>query len=138
MALSAIRAALVARAQTVPGLKVLDHAPSSVQVGKLAYIQVESWTRAIAGDVATWQYRILIRACVPWQNNQGAEEQIVELIEQLTEAVDADPHLGGAVSAMASTREGSASWHEIAQAEYRTADIIVSAKDETPYAGGVQ
>lgn len=93
-----ILAGLTTRFQTVSGLTVLDHEPTSVHSDPLLYSLFERYTIDSAGQIDKHVYRVLHRVCVAWQDNQGAEQALQPFLEAIPAAVNADPRLGGTLT----------------------------------------
>ncbi len=73
------------------------------------------------------RYRIINRLLVCWQDNEGAELEIMPYIDAIPAALAADPHLGGRISSgYAEMVEIDAGWITVAEVEYRMVDFIAS------------
>ena len=131
---------LVATLGRVEGIKqVLDYEPTAIQTTPLVYLLLDSFEREVKAGLVQERYRILVRTCIQWQNNRGAEEQLVGFVTTIPAAVDADPTLGGAItSGLARMLSGSTGFLTVGGAMYRVLDLYadVFAKGSHSYARG--
>lgn len=99
MSYATVLAGLHARFATVSGIAaMLTYEPATVQVSPLLYSVLDSVEITRAGQVRAYRYRILHRLLVPWQNNPQAELLLIPYVNSIPAAVDADPHLGTALT----------------------------------------
>jgi hypothetical protein len=119
-----VLAGMTERLQTLTGLKaVLDYVPKTIQTTPLAYSLLESVDIRQSGQVTTREYRILHRIVFVWQDNEGAELELIPYVDLAPAAVRADPHLGGRiVSGYAEIVRVEGGWVTIGNIEYRVLD----------------
>jgi hypothetical protein len=125
MSYQAILTGLQTQLKTVVGIRaVLDYVPTSVQTAPLIYSVLDSAEIVRSGQVRAVRYRILHRLCVRWQDNERAEWEIIPLVDAIPAAIEADPHLGGVLTAgYAEINEIEAAWVTIGGIEYRVLDF---------------
>jgi len=111
--------------ETVATLEaVLAYVPTSVGSTPMVYLLLDSATTARSGQVLAIRYRVLARLVVLWQDNEQAELEVMPLVSSIIDAVEADPHLGGALKAgYAQIDEIDAGWDEIGGVTYRVVDF---------------
>ena len=103
---------------------ILDYVPTAIHETPMIYSLLDNLQITRSGQVKARHYRILHRLVVRWQENELAEEQIIPYVDSIPEAVDADPHLGGAlISGYAEIDECDAVWVTVAGIEYRALDF---------------
>lgn len=126
MSYETVLAGLHERFATVEGIvNILDYVPSSIQATPTLYSVFDHLDVSKSGQVITYRWRIQHRLLVRWQDNEQAEAEIVAYIDDLIEAVDADPHLGGALTAgYAQITEVDGGWVTVGGGEYRVLDFI--------------
>ena len=124
MSYATVLAGMTERLETLTGLKaVLEYVPTSVLTTPLAYSLLESVDIRQSGQVQTNEYRILHRIVFAWQDNEGAEIQLIPYVDSVPAAVKADPHLGGRiVSGYAEIDDIQGGWVTIGGTEYRVLD----------------
>ncbi len=125
MSYATVLAGLTERLQTLPGLKaVLEYVPTSIQTTPIAYSLTGSGSFRQSGQVLTSEYRIVHRIVFAWQDNEGAELEVIPYVDSVPAAVRADPHLGGRiVSGYAEIDEYTGGWVTIGGIEYRVLDF---------------
>ncbi len=84
--------------RTEGGLRaVLKGAPTSPQALPLAFMEADSGTRMIAGQLTVNTYRVRVSVLVPFQDNVLAEDALEPWINSLPAAIDANATFTGAV-----------------------------------------
>lgn len=113
------------RFETVSGLEaVLAYVPTSIGSTPMMYLLLDSATTERSGQVLAIRYRVLARLAVLWQDNEQAELEVMPLVDAIIGAVEADPHLGSALtSGYARINEVEAGWDEIGGVTYRVVDF---------------
>jgi len=125
MSYSTVLAGLHERFATVTSIQaILDYVPTSIQDTPTLYSLLDNVTISRSGQVKATKYRILHRLVVRWQDNEGAELEIIPYVDSIPAAVDADNHLGGRLtSGYAVIDEIEAVWVEISNVTYRALDF---------------
>ena len=122
--------ALEAKFQAIPGLKaVILGEPTAVQTAPALYTALANvdWVLRNSGPGRGVQngvrYTFTHRLIVKWQDNDAAERELLGLVDAIPAAVNADPHLSGALSAGgAEILTGAAGFVTIAKTLYRIVD----------------
>jgi hypothetical protein len=132
-----ILAGLVARLKTVDGLaEVLDYQPRAITTWPLAYCLLNRGSVAAAGQISTRRMITLVRVVIPQQDESYSEPVLAQLLDDIINAIEADPRLGGAItSGMAIIPEVVGVWVEIGGTLYRGYDINVEAVYKPSYGG---
>lgn len=114
------------RFETVTDLEtVLAYVPTSIGSTPMMYLLLDSATTERSGQVLAVRYRVLARLVVLWQDNEQAELEVMPLVDAIIGAVEADPHLGGALnSGYARINEVDAGWDELGGVTYRVVDFF--------------
>jgi len=125
MSYADVLAGLHERFATVSGIKaILDYVPTSIHTAPLLYSAFDRAESVRSAQVKGWQYRTLHRLCFRWQDNERAEEELIPYVNSIPDAVAADPHLGGVLTAgYAEINEIEAAWVTIGGIEYRVLDF---------------
>lgn len=126
MSYATILAGLHVRFATVAGItNILKFVPTSIGDLPTLYSVIESVSITRSGQIRATHYRIMHRMLFRWQDVEQAEIEILPFVDSIPLAVEADPHLGGAiVSGFAEINEMNAGWVDIAGTTYRTLDFI--------------
>lgn len=131
--------AVVATVQGIP--MVLDYEPAAVNVRCLTWILLDSYERTQFGQLTAMRYRFMVRVATPFQDNKGAEDEVVQTALYIADAVDADPQFSGVlVSGIAESPQGQTGWIQIggvAGTKCRVVDVFVSVLEKTAYAGAL-
>ncbi len=128
MSYPAIVAGLVADFAAVPGIKhVLDYEPTAIQDTPMLYLLLDTADRArgLDGHVKT-TYRLLGTLVIRWQDNEGAEGELVDLLDGVLGALDADPTLGG-LNGQAEIVSADAGYGKIGATLYRIVELGIEA-----------
>ncbi|HPL30956.1 MAG TPA: hypothetical protein PLG21_23165 [Anaerolineae bacterium] len=125
MSYATILAGLHTRLATVAGLNaVLDYVPTAVHEPPIIYSFLERATVTRSGQIRTVTYRILHRVVIRWQDNEQAELEASPFVTSIPLAIEADPHLGGALtSGYAGVSECVSGFAEIGEVTYRILDF---------------
>lgn len=76
-----------------------------------------------ARNLVGFDHVFAVRLAIKWQENPAAEMQLVTLVDQIPEAVDADPHLGGRLTrGIASISSAVTGFAEYGKEKYRIVD----------------
>lgn len=139
MSYPAIIVGLAERFRTVAALDVvLDYSPTALHVDRALYMTLDTFGREQAGQVTAMRYRIECHICVRYQDNEGAERELADLINPVCAAVDADPRLGGAIqNGLAVVADGEAGYEQIGEVWYRTCTVFVEALEKAPVRSGI-
>jgi hypothetical protein len=74
--------------RTVPGVRaVLAYEPRAVQAGPLIYTLLDEVPLGVTGQVEDRTYGMIHRLCVPWQDSEGAEDEIARLVDPIIDAL---------------------------------------------------
>lgn len=85
------------------------------------------------GQLTAMRYRSLHRLCFATQDNEAAETALVEYVNALPAAVDADAQLGGRLSAgIAALSRGQATWVKLNGTLYRCLDYVSDVVEKFP------
>lgn len=88
------------RFQTISGLAaILNYEPTSIQTYPTLYSMLDDFEVARSGQVVAIRYRILHRLLFRWQHNEQALAEMAPFVNDIIDAVGADPHLGGRLTA---------------------------------------
>jgi hypothetical protein len=131
--------ATLAGAASLSALKILKHVPATIST-QLIYIRFRRAQRGQGGQVTSMRYFFLVRLCVPYQDNEGAELLLDSYINAVPAAIDADPTLGGAISsgmASVSTVNSDPAFLDMAGTLCRYADFEVEALEKAAYLSGI-
>ena len=136
-------AGVLERLTTVAGLAyVINGEPTSVQQAPMAYTLFDSAAPIKSNQVQGARYRVQIRACVLFQDNQAAEDQLAPFVDSIPAAfaasgVDGGGHsyatLGGRinVATIAEIRSGeTGGYHIIAGTLHRTVTFVLDITDK--------
>ncbi len=117
----------------VDGIRqTLAYEPASVQKTPAIYSLLDSISREYpGGSTVNVTYRTLHRVLVSWQDSQQAEKTLIELVDSLPAAIDADPTCGGVAYDIAITA-GDTGWVTIDGNDYRSLDLYSEALDIAP------
>lgn len=139
MSLANVRAGIKERLQTIDGLTVLSYEPANVQVPRVALILFRRFSgRNTQGQITTTPWEVTVRLLVRWQDNEGAEEELTTLVDGVPLAIDADPQLGGRITAgLAQVPEAESGFVTFGGTLYRMADITIRAVDKVSFAGAL-
>jgi hypothetical protein len=111
---------------------ILDYVPTAIHDTPMIYSLLDNLEITRSGQIKAKHYRILHRLLLRWQDNELAEEQIIPFVDSVPDAIDADPHLGGAlVSGYAEINECDAVWVTVAGVEYRALDFYSTVIDKS-------
>lgn len=117
---------------------VLRYEPRTVQTTPLLYSLLDSFERTQQGQITVMRYRVLHRLVVAWQDNEQAEEAVIDLINAVCHAVDQDPQLGGRIpSGMARIVDGKSGFWQFAGAMYRVVDVYSDTLTKAPVRSGI-
>lgn len=141
MSYSAVIAGLKTVLATVPGLpqldasgnvvNILDYEPTSIQTTPTLYMILDSFEGT---QLPSMTYRIRLRACFKWQDNEFAEEELMPFVNSISKAIDNDPWLAGMMDrGGASVPDGDALYVTIGGTLYRCLDTFVSVYDKDPF-----
>lgn len=140
MSYEAAIAGLKSRIETVSGLQqVLDYEPASLQRLPAVYLLLDSFRQV--GELPVYEYRVLCRLCIRWQDNEKAEWELIPFVNSIPAAIDADPQLGGAitrgVAQVAQDAPAIAGFVRIGGTMYRSLDVFVDIVDKAAYQSGI-
>jgi len=108
-------------------VSVLAYEPTGINDVPMMYLLFDGADVSHASQVVTVLVEITARLIVRWQDNEEAEEEIFPYIDDVIDAVRADPYLGGhAMGAWVTRIEGA--WVTIGQVVYRAIDFTVRVK----------
>jgi hypothetical protein len=130
---------VLAGASSLDALTVLKHVPATIST-MLIYIRLRRAERGQGGQITSMRYFFLVRLCVPYQDNEGAELLLDSYINAVPAAIDADPTLGGAISsglATVSTVNSDPAFLDMAGTLCRYADFEVEAVEKAAYLSGI-
>jgi hypothetical protein len=121
MSYETVLAGLHVRFATVSGIKkILDFVPAGAPEPPFLYSALDRFEIVRSGQVKATRYYINHTLCFRWQDNERAEEELLPFVNSIPDAVDADPHLGGVLTAgYAEITDGEARWLTIGSTEYR-------------------
>jgi len=116
------------RLATVTSLvAILDYVPTAIHDTPMIYSLLDRVEYRRSGQVKTTVYRVIHRLLVRWQDNEGAEEEIIPFVNSIPDAVEADPQLGGRLTdGYGEITEGNAGFVTVAGVEYRSVDFIAT------------
>ena len=120
---------LVERLETIVSLKsVLPYTPTAIHDWPMAYLLFNRGQYILAAQ-STNRYFVTVRVVVGWQDWGVAEEQIMPYVDEVPEAIHADPQLGGRLtSGIAMVTEAEGGWASIGNVESRVIDFEVNVK----------
>lgn len=74
--------------RAVPGVRaVLTYEPRAVQVWPLIYTLLNEVPNGVTGQVEDRHYGMIHRLCVPWQDNERAEDVISALVDPIIDCL---------------------------------------------------
>ena len=116
---------------------VLDHEPTAVHETPLLYSLLEGTSRARDGGTGVERrYTTLHRLCLSWQDSATTEALLRQLVDEIPDAIEADPRLGGRVRpGVALVTRGEAGWVTIGNTWYRSVDFFSEVLVMTRYLG---
>ena len=118
MSYATVLAGMTERLETLTGLKaVLDYVPTSIQTTPIAYSLLESVDIRQSGQGLTRETHILHRIVFAWQNNEGAELELIPYVDSVPAAVRADPQLGGRLATNLAEPNKMGGYAQIVQVE---------------------
>lgn len=131
------------RFATVSGIELLlKYEPTSLQKLPAIYTLLDSYTREYEGhsQLVSVHYRILNRLCIRWQDNEKSELELMPFVNSIASAVDADPHLGGRLTATggkAKITDATSGWFPVGDTVYRILDIYADVWERGEFGGGI-
>jgi hypothetical protein len=119
---------------------VVSGQPASVQHWPLVYMAFDGMSRTQHGQLTENRYRVLMRLCVPVQDNARVEAVIKPFVNRIPAAIDADPTLGGRVNL--AYCEGSPlgdgdTYLEIAETTCRAVTFVAVLVEKGTYQSGI-
>lgn len=129
--------ALVPVLAQVPGISVvLPYEPTALHDLPAVYLLLDTIQRQRQNFVINKTYVIMTRLCLPWQDNEMAEHELIPLVDAVADAIDLSPQLGGALtSGTAVCTSGLAGFVSIGGTLYRSLDysVTVTCKSVLPH-----
>lgn len=136
MSYQAVVAGVVTVLEGVSGLDlVLDYEPKSIQQFPLCYLLFDSASGFSSGVMRGMRYRLLIRLCLLWQDNEQAERELEPYINSIPAALAADRQLSGALTSGLVDMDSltiDGGFARIAGIVVRTADFYIEVVDKNP------
>lgn len=131
-------AGLAERLATVEQLQTIMLAePSSVHEFPAVYGALRGFARSASGQSTAMTYRFALLLVVRWQERPEAEAELLDLVNPICAAIDADPMLGRRISAgMASVTAGDAGFIELGGTTFRVLDFSIEVLEKAPYRTG--
>jgi hypothetical protein len=132
----AIRAGLKTAFLTVVGIgPVLMYPPKMIPANKTLYTARTGFETTRSGQVRAYRWNFTSRLAILWQDEEQGEVDLDSLTQAIVAAIDADPHLGGALnSGLAEITAGDDGWFSISGGQtpiwYRFCDFDVSALEK--------
>lgn len=120
-------------------INIMPHEPQSIHGPRLMYSLLESFEREYdeTGEVVMITYQILHRLLLRWQDPAQAEQELMAFVNSIPAAVEADPHLRGALAhGYAYITSGEADWASINGVECRSLDFHSRVTETVRYQGG--
>ncbi len=122
--------------RTAGGLRaVIKGEPGTAHALPLAFMEADSGTRSIAGQLTINTYRTRVSVLVAFQDNVLAEDALEPWVNDLSAAIDADATLGGAVN-LAQVVDWVADHYDIGEVKTRRLFFIVQMMEKSAYRGG--
>lgn len=124
------------RLKTVVGVKlVLRGEPTSLHNLPAIYSLFDSFDEEETDNahLKTIRWRTLHRLCIRWQDNEAAENELIDFLERIPDAVAADPKLDGRLhhTGYAHITAGDAGFVTINGTEYRSCDFLSEVLEVT-------
>ena len=132
MGLSEIREGLKVVFEGVDGIgPVLAYPPKIIPGNKTLYFARSGFETTRSGQVRAVRWEFTARLCILWQDPEQAEIDLDSLTRAIINAVDADAHLGGALtSGIAEITAGDDGWFQMGETWYRFCDFTVSVLEK--------
>lgn len=124
------------RLATVVGLKVrLRGEPTSIHACPLIYSEFDSFDEEDTDNSAlkSIRWRTRHRLVIRLQDHHAAEDELIDFLERIPDAVAADPKLGGRLhhTGYAGITTGDAGYVTIDGLDYRTCDLYSEVLEVT-------
>jgi hypothetical protein len=137
MSAISVWAGLHERLRTIDGISaVLLGQPTTIQATPLIYAEYASATQimrssAPARNLDGITHVFSVRIVFDWQENSGAEMQLLTLADSVPQAINDDPRLGGRLTGgIASSTSALSGFAMIAQKLYRVLEFQVEVKEK--------
>ena len=120
-------AALKTAFDAVTGIQyVLDYEPLTVHQAPMMYLVAASGTRDSTVMPAIETYQVNAVLVIRWQDNEGAEQEVIDLLPLCLAALDTDPTLGGVLGGGAAWISSySAGYQDVSGQTYRIIEFQV-------------
>jgi hypothetical protein len=124
---SAAIAGLKTAFEAVTGIHyVLDYEPLTVQDAPMLYLVATAGTRDSTVMPAIEVYQVNAVLVIRWQDNEGAEQEVIDLLPLCLAALDTDPTLGGVLGGGAAWIPSySAGYQDVSGQVYRIIEFMV-------------
>lgn len=128
MSYSAIVAAVKTQLEAVSGIEyVLDYEPSAIHETPMIYLLLDGLDRVDGGDAGiTTTYRIMATLVIRWQHNEQAEQDVLDLVDNVSSALDSDITLGG-MNGYALIVGAEAGYLDVSGTKYRIVEFSIEA-----------
>ena len=132
MGLSEIRDGLKTAFEGVGGIgPVLAYPPKMIPGNKSLYFARSGFETTRSGSVRAVRWEFTARLCILWQDAEQGEIDLDSLTRAIIDAIDADAHLGGALtSGIAEITAGDDGWFQVGEAWYRFCDFTVDVLEK--------
>lgn len=146
MSYSDVVAGLHERFATVAALNHIQLGePKAVQTTPLLYTLFSNYERRRQGQITTMRYTSLHRICYNWSEPTTAEQALVDTLNAVPAAVDADPTLGGRLTGdgmnylggIAEVIRADSGWAIVAGNKQRVVDIETLVIEKAAYQQGL-
>jgi hypothetical protein len=127
---------LEGRLKTVVGIKLVRRGePTSVQVAPLIYSLFDSFDEEDSDNshLKLIRWRTLHRLCIRWQDNEVAEDELIDFLERIPDVVAQDPKLNGRLHHTGHARitAGDGGFVTIGNTIYRSCDFLSEVLEVT-------
>lgn len=136
-------AGIIERLATIPGFarldesghvaNILDYEPAAVHDAPLCYVLFDTADFEYKAGIDATIYHVIARFLFAWQDNQGAEHELMPLVDGVRVAIIQDPQLGGRIpSGFARLVSALGGYTQISGVTYRALECSIDATVKTP------
>ena len=109
---------------------VLDYEPTAIHDAPMLYLLLDGFERDTTVQPVRYTYRVLATLVIRWQDNEQAEKELLTLVNEVADALDADIGLGGALGGgVALVTGGDAGYATISGTIYRVVEYVVEVTE---------